>query len=97
MYASANVLESANTEASARVVSFMVVLSCLVVTLHHFGYRSSNRVALALVQAFADWDRKLVTRRNSSLGLVRLMYLGAQFAAQIQRRNHLVALPLLQN
>jgi hypothetical protein len=43
--------------------------------LHHFGYCSSNRVALALVQAFADWDRKLVTRRNSSPGLVRLMYL----------------------
>jgi hypothetical protein len=69
----------------------MVVLRCLVVTLfiilaivlpNHFGYRSSNRVALALVQAFADWDRKLVTRRNSSLRLVRLMYLGASFAAQ---------------
>jgi hypothetical protein len=75
----------------------MVVIPSLVVTLHHFGYRYSNRVALILVQAFADWDRKLVTRRNSSLGIVRLMYLGAQFAAQIQRRNHLVALPLLQN
>jgi hypothetical protein len=51
----------------------MVVLPCLVATPSPFGYRQSNRVALVLVQAFADWDRKLVTRRNSSLGLVEIL------------------------
>jgi hypothetical protein len=47
--------------------------------------------------AAGKWDRKLVTRPNSCLGLVLLMYLGALFAAQIQRRNHLVAPPITAN